>query len=149
MKTNTITRIITISAALTVTLAIGAGAVCAQDKSNGTVKDGNLFWLKNANCFERQTWEQAKDSAKKLQSGSCGLTDGSKAGDWRLPTIQELQTRVNNKRGFTNVQTYFYWSSSTTDDNTNNAWGVDMGAGNTNAFGKTGSVYVWPVRSGK
>lgn len=149
MKMNTTKRIITIATALSAILAIGTCEVCAQSGGNGTVKDGKLFWLKNAGCFDRQTWDQAKTSVKNLKTGACGLTDGSKAGDWRLPTIDELSKRAKDKRGFTNVATYFYWSSSINNDNANSVWVVDMGAGNVNGFSKTGSVYVWPVRDAK
>ncbi len=57
MKTNLMKRFTTIAAALAVTLALGAEASYAQGNvPNGTVTDGNLVWLKNANCFGRQTW---------------------------------------------------------------------------------------------
>ena len=58
-----------------------------KDNGNGTVTDNltRLIWLKNANAFGLRTWEQALSDANALASGSAGLTDGSKAGDWRLP----------------------------------------------------------------
>jgi hypothetical protein len=59
--------------------------------SNGTVKDAQtgLVWLKNANCFGLMSWADANIKAAALASGQCGLTDGSKAGDWRLATKDE------------------------------------------------------------
>lgn len=63
-------------------LIMVANAVASDD---GTVTDGNLVWLKNANCFETQVWPTAMDLAANLKSGSCGLRDGSTAGQWRLP----------------------------------------------------------------
>src|SRR5262245_29769478 len=59
--------------------------------SNGTVKDvtTGLVWLKNANCFGLTNWADANIKAAALASGQCGLTDGSKAGDWRLATKDE------------------------------------------------------------
>jgi hypothetical protein len=82
---------------------------------DGTVTVGGLsglVWLKNANCFGEQNYSQAVSSARNLKSGSCGLTDGSKAGDWRLPTIEELSKRQRKQSGFNNVQVrWYYWSS--------------------------------------
>jgi hypothetical protein len=71
---------------------------------NGTVTDGNLVWLQNANCFGAQNWNQAMSSAASLKSGSCGLNDGSMVGQWRLPTKDELMKRQRNQSGFNNVQ---------------------------------------------
>lgn len=64
---------------------------------NGTTKDNltGLIWLKNANCFGIQAWAGALNSANTLANGLCGLTDGSQAGDWRLPNINELKSLVN------------------------------------------------------
>ena len=60
------------------------------DNANGTVTDNltSLIWLKNANCFGSKIWTDALAAANSLATGSCGLTDGSKASDWHLPTIQ-------------------------------------------------------------
>jgi hypothetical protein len=59
------------------------------DKGNGTVMDTQtgLVWLKNANCFGLMNWDNATAAANALASGQCGLTDGSTAGQWRLPTL--------------------------------------------------------------
>jgi hypothetical protein len=59
------------------------------DCGNGTVTDTQtgLIWLKNANCFGLQDWHTAQASAASLQTGICGLRDGSLPGDWRLPTL--------------------------------------------------------------
>ena len=63
-----------------------------------------FVWLQNADCFRRQPWDQAKSSAASLKSGSCGLTDGSTAGKWRLPTRDEFIARKNDLQGFNSVQ---------------------------------------------
>jgi hypothetical protein len=115
---------------------------------NGTVTDGNLVWLQNANCFGKQNWDQAMSSAASLKSGSCGLTDGSKAGQWRLPTKEELKSRRRSQGGFSNVQSSWYWSSSTYDALfTGYAWHVNMFDGGADSYYyKTAFNYVWPVR---
>jgi hypothetical protein len=63
---------------------------------NGTVTDTvtGLIWLKNANCFGRQTYGDANRAAAGLASGQCGLTDGSSRGDWRLPSKAEWEATV-------------------------------------------------------
>jgi hypothetical protein len=59
---------------------------------DGTVRDNltDLIWLQQADCFRDRTWAQALMDANSLADGSCGLTDRSHAGDWRLPNVKEL-----------------------------------------------------------
>jgi len=75
------------------------------DNGNGTVTDNRtcLIWLQDASCADlpgtdtngKANWDTAKTAASSLANGTCGLTDGSQAGDWHLPTIQELQSLVH------------------------------------------------------
>ncbi len=117
---------------------------------NGTVTDGNLVWLKNANCFGKRNWNDAMSAAASLKSGMCGLTDGSKVGQWRLPTKDQLVRRSKNKQGFNNVQADYYWSSSTDAGYKASAWDVSMYSGYVNSNYKDDSYYyVWPVRGGQ
>ena len=50
-------------------------------------------------------------------------------------------------RAFSDVQNFFYWSSSSFD--ASNAWVAYMPYGNVANGDKGSSVYVWPVRSGQ
>jgi len=61
------------------------------DMGDGTIRDNNtgLLWLKNANCFGEKSWDNAMAAADSLANGQCDLTDGSVAGEWRLPTKAE------------------------------------------------------------
>jgi len=128
------------------------------DNGNGTVIDNltGLIWLQDANCFSVRTWFQALSDANSLASGSCGLTDGSAAGDWRLANRKELYSLTDfsqyipslpSGHPFLNVQTGSYWSSSTDADSPSNAWNVIMYSGNVLANGKTFGSNVWPVRT--
>jgi hypothetical protein len=139
------------------------------DNGDGTVTDHltKLIWLKNANCFGVKTWADALSEANGLADGDCGLTDGSVAGDWRLPNVRELpslvhygvfQPAVPNTAGtgqwsegdpFTGVLGSFYWVSSTYGNPTISAWAVNMNFGNVFGTVKTSSNYVWPVRGGQ
>lgn len=134
------------------------------DDGNGTVTDNltGLVWLKNANCFGTLVWETALDSASTLASGACGLSDGSTAGQWRLPSVIELESLVNeeqanpytwlNTQGFSAVQGSYYWSSNTDVYSPAYIWVVGMDVG----YVVSGYVshkyyynYVWPVRGGQ
>ena len=96
-----------------------------------------------------------------MATGKCGLTDGSKVGDWRLPNQKELKSLINrqqenpakwlNSQGFTSVAEGYswYWSSSTRAFSTDSAWGVYMSYGYVDYGGKVNGGYVWPVRSGQ
>jgi hypothetical protein len=141
--------------------------------SNGTVKDmdSGLIWLKNANCFGSTNWADANIKAATLASGQCGLTDGSKAGDWRLATKDEWMAlfrsncypspggpTIPDKTGdacytggtpwATNVQSADYWSSTTNADPTT-AWALDLFSGSNSGGVKTLNLYAWPVRIGR
>ncbi|OAD19361.1 thrombospondin type 3 repeat-containing OmpA/MotB protein [Candidatus Thiomargarita nelsonii] len=72
-----------------------------SDNGDGTVTDNRsgLIWLKNANCFGKQKLKIAMQSAANLADGQCGLRDGSRRGDWRLPTLhRSLYIRKQNKK---------------------------------------------------
>ena len=129
------------------------------DNSDGTIKDNltGLIWLKNANCYSTyQIWAQAMTDANSLASGSCGLTDGSSAGQWRLPNKQELMSLIDYGHSspalptghpFASVASgYYYWSSSTYALGTANAWFVGFSYGDIGNSAKTNGNYVWPVR---
>lgn len=157
MKTNLIKRLITITAALTITLAIGPGGAHAElkDNNNGTVTDTatGLVWLKDANCFGKRDWRWTMFSVSNLSSGGCGLTDKSATGQWRLPTKVELIARAANKTGFTNVQTDYYWSDTTHTFGAffgaYAAWIVRMSDGNASNGNEHNNYYIWPVRAGQ
>ncbi len=138
------------------------------DNSNGTVTDAltGLIWLKNANCFNStKNWIDALSIANGLATGACGLTDGSQASDWRLPSRRELFSLVNfgeqnsalwlaTTSPLVNVLAENYWTSNTAtatnlaDHIANN---VNLQSGSANWDGKTdaNSDFVWPVRGGQ
>jgi len=130
------------------------------DNSDGTVTDNltGLIWLKNANCFGQRWWYNALSDCTGLATGSCGLTDGSNAGDWRLPNYKELFSLIDVENynpalptghPFNNVQSLYYWSSTTQAVDGSIAWRVHMDLGIVNYYSKAVNLfYVWPVRGG-
>ena len=130
-----------------------------EDNGNGTLidkKTGNI-WLKNANCFGTKTWTNAVDVVQSLSSGSCGLSDASKPGDWRLPTIAELlsltdnnivdSSEILNKSGFFDVHPTGHWTSAIYAGNSSSAWVVRVESGSTTYYLKIFPHQVWPIRS--
>ena len=99
------------------------------------------------------TWTAA------LANRKCGLRDGSQAGQWRLPSRNELQSLIDTGaegpalpvgHTFTAVQIdYGYWST-TPADSTGTMWTVNFFSGTLYERDKTSTdYYVWPVRGGQ
>jgi len=142
------------------------------DNGDGTVTDNitGLVWLKNASCVDpATTWEYSMPYATGLNDGECGLSDGSAAGDWRLPTIEELQgigtdppatwdegsppvTWTKPGTPFVNLRLGYlfplYWSS--TEYNNYQAWAINIRNGYVSWEAKSQITYekfwAWPVR---
>jgi len=146
-------------------LRLAAGSRFA-DNGNGTVTDTStgLIWLKNSNPCGFKNWNDAMAYCANLASGQAGLTDGSVAGQWRLPTKEELEGIGTNPpvtwdsgfpsvtwtmpgAPFTNVQTNQYWSSTEYAGDTTHAWLVIMYNGYVFHNPKPTGFYVWPVRN--
>ena len=108
------------------------------DNGDGTVTDNltELTWPKDLNCVGGntvQTWANALAAANALADGNvaCGLTDGSVAGDWRLPKRNELSSLLDlgtfnpplpAGHPFINFVANFYWSSTTNAISSVDAW---------------------------
>jgi len=137
------------------------------DNQDGTVTDSltGLIWLKNTNCFEMMDWESAVLAAKSLKDGDCGpdralsLSDGSSAGDWRLPTMTELCMLIDYSRRdpalpnghmFSDFSSGYYWSATVLDYHPVIAWIVYIESGTTCYDDiKSHAGHVWPVREPK
>ena len=140
------------------------------DNANGTVTDHltGLVWLKDAGCFSPTAWASALAAANQLASGACGLTDGSTAGQWRMPNANELESLVDvsqvnpalsSAHPFTHVDLgAAYWTSTTYMALTANAmairftdgrWinGTDAGDGSFGNTKATTANSLWAVKS--
>ena len=129
------------------------------DNGDGTVTDNltALIWLKDADCWGDQTWANALANANALADGQCGLEDGSSAGDWRLPNVNELHSLIDLSQSapalpsghhFIVGQSDVYWSSTSYGSGTN-AWVVVLDNGNAANAPKANTMSVWPVRGGQ
>jgi hypothetical protein len=136
------------------------------DNNNGTVTDTvtNLVWLKNASPCGNKDLNGANAYCSSLASGTAGLTDGSVAGDWRLPSKVELQsigteppatwysgpcpvTWTKPGAPFTNVEyVQYYLSSTRNDDYWYDAWDINMGDSIVGWNNISFPRRVWPVR---
>jgi len=140
------------------------------DNSDGTVTDRltGLVWLQEWSCFSffaddftgtnQRTWEAALAAADQLASGYCGLTDGSVAGNWRLPNIRELQSLIDYSQfnptlppghPFIHAWSTYTWSSTTHAYYTHRAWHVSFFSGEVIYSDKSSSCYVRAVRRGQ
>ncbi|MCX5845209.1 MAG: DUF1566 domain-containing protein [Deltaproteobacteria bacterium] len=141
------------------------------DNGDQTVTDNltGLIWAKDGNAIKTRdpgfdsdfttgdgmvTWQHALDYIKKLnQENYLGHHD------WRLPNVIELESLVHagqsnsadwlNTKGFSNVQSSYYWSSSSKAAHPTSAWLVNIVDGFVFWFDKSSFPYysVWPVRS--
>jgi quinol monooxygenase YgiN len=125
---------------------------------DGTVTDNltGLVWLQNAGRFDPRSWEEALKACNTLASPSPGLSDGSKAGAWRLPNLFELRSLMDySKRSpalpdghpFLNVRNSLYWTSTTVASAPNLARFVFVGIGPSVWDHKSVQANVWPVRN--
>ena len=112
-------------------------------------KETGLIWARDANKEGTETWQDAI-----LYCSSVAL--GNRKG-WRLPTREELSSLIDTSNSnpalpsghpFINVQSEVYWSSTTYESSSGNAWYVSMYGGSAIAYEKTSVCYVWPVRGG-
>jgi hypothetical protein len=137
-----------------------------------------LVWLKDARCsdplltitpssatdfssFEMYTldWIQAIQWTLELHGGTvsptCGLSDGSSRGAWRVPTSAELRAltmdperiRSDSMGPFLNVPDAYVWSSSSSEIDTAEALFLRNAGGQFAK--KTFQRPVWPVRGGQ
>jgi len=95
------------------------------DNGDGTITDSftRLVWTIRADCGDELSWDQAVDLAGRLNGQAntnlCSLRDGSTAGAWRLPNVNELLSLVDFEAPFEELDGFiggadgYFWSSTT------------------------------------
>ncbi len=148
-----------------------------EDNGDGTVTDmlTGLIWLKDASCsdlagtdiYGSGDWATALKAPAALASGTCGLSDDSVAGDWRLPSRFELESLLDLEYSIPALSDTAgtaqwgegdaflgvvlggeHWSSTSFAGGPYNAWYVSFTFANVNIGGRTERKYLWPVRGG-
>lgn len=129
-------------------LATVATGLCDPLKING---DGTVTDLATGLTWQRQddndtkTWSQAVSYCQVLPLAG---------GGWRLPTIKELRSIVDDRLynpaidsdAFPNTNLDLYWSALTAAHNIDRAWDVDFDDGTVGHIGKSNTYYVRCVR---
>jgi hypothetical protein len=116
-------------------------------------KETGLVWAKDGNLpGGTRKWQTAVDYCRS------NVSIGNRKG-WRLPTIEELASLIDTTQAspalpsghpFENVQSSSaYWSSTTYEDDSRDAWAVHMSNGDVYNVDKPDFYCVWPVRGGK
>jgi len=124
-----------------------ATAASFTDNRDGTVTDNltSLMWQKQDDK-EVRTWKEAITYCEKLYLAGYS--------DWRLPTIKELGSIVDNTTVnpaidttyFPGTVSSYYWSTTTYADGTASAWNVNFYDGYVASFSKTSVYYARCVR---
>ena len=122
------------------------------DNGDQTVTDGltGMIWAMNASIDGSKTWDDAIDWCNGLDHGGYD--------DWRLPNAREMYSLIDygkyspalpDGHPFTDVQSDFYWSSTTFAYDEISSWIVVLGHGHMLFSNKPYARYVWPVRGGQ
>jgi len=156
---------------------LNENGVCDDGETcDGTATDEltGLTWLLDANCFGERGWFQAMDDVNALAAdglSNCGLSDGSQAGDWRLPNVKEILSLIDYGNDFpepllsaghpfVDVQTAgitsrpaSYWTSTSTGSGADGVYSVSMSVGwverlSVSPNDSNFELFVWPVRGG-
>ncbi len=119
------------------------------DNGDGTVTDRltGLSWTKYLGCHSG-IWQSDLDYCNALATGTCGLTDGSGAGDWRLANHNELLSLLDHSQympalpaghPFVVSESANFISSTTVVSNPTYAWIVGIYYGTSGTGLKVGS----------
>jgi hypothetical protein len=147
-----------------------------SDNADGTITDNltGLIWLKDANCLKTKypafdqegtpgegkvTWSKTLEFIAGINSTLYPECGGGQT-DWRLPNYIELQSLIDFSASlpalpaghpFSNVETGYYWTSTTRANTPLKAWVIGLWDGRTLGLSKSypSTLPLWPVRGGQ
>ena len=124
-------------------------------------RETGLVWERSPTTFPSPWEDQVSPSFVLGAQTRCNalLAAGNRMG-WRLPTLQELASLVDQSvaapgptlppgHPFQNVQQSLYWSATTYGADASIALGVVFNAGKVGGDAKTNSHFLWCVRGGQ
>lgn len=107
-----------------------AGADCNKENALGVTQTSN-----------RYTWADAQSACATYAQA------GTSAGDWRLPTIKEVEAIYAKRGELSGIFTDYTYASTTEDSNNNNlVWGVFFFDGTTGSYTKVPTSNYYAVR---
>jgi hypothetical protein len=124
------------------------------DNGDGTISDTQEITLPSGKKV-RLMW-QKDGSAERMEHNNteayCKNSDIGGYKDWRMPTVEELESIIDRTKRNPAINPVFkcesasYWSSSPYAVYTDNAWYVHFYDGNVYFDSRLGNYYVRPVR---
>lgn len=138
------------------------------DNGDGTVTDNltGLIWLQDAYCFGLRSWETLMDEVNTLEPPMCGLSDGSRKGDWRMPNVRELLSLVDFEEvkpslpdghpfinapaagGDVDAVEHYFTSTAYLPGAEKQVWMINIHWKHMGVLNKNDPSKVWPVRGG-
>ena len=121
----------------------------SRDNTAEIVYDSNtgLYWQDNSDV-NFLAWQDAINYCENLELNAYS--------DWRLPNVNELSSLIDDTKSspaipatFLNTDSSSYWSSTSLQGDTANAWYVNFYNGNVYYDSKTFNYYVRCVRAGQ
>jgi len=137
-----------------------AGVIRGYGRSEDVVIDNvtGLAWQDNES-IQRKWTETSGDTAAAYCNDLMLYYNNNYYFDWRLPSIEELQTLMDYGQFAPSVTegifqhilwlVDYYWSSTTTANYTDDVWVVNFSYGDLSSLNKTGNGYVRCVRGGQ
>jgi hypothetical protein len=136
------------------------------DNNDGTVTDirSKLVWIKSPIQFSKTDYNNSSILVRNIKSADYGINDNSIVGAWRLPTLQEFKSFVEIyanideskyntpydwliNRGITANKDALYWTATSSANDPDGAWAINLLTGKADYPDKNTQLYVWPVRS--
>jgi hypothetical protein len=127
----------------------------SSSKRFSTVLDGTAVLDKETGLV----WEKSPSAAVVRWVDAFTICNHKVSGTrkgWRVPTVDELNSLVDTANSYPslpaghpfNIQHSYYWTASSSAENSNYAWFVDFGSGNAWIDIKPNSWLIWCVRGG-